>query len=107
MNTGAAFASGPAGDGVLRLSGVLTMANVDAALADSEHWPESVHTIDLSGISHSDSAGVALLLEWWRRARRRGHDLTYSHAPQQMRAIIEVSGLAQILPMAEAAASEA
>lgn len=87
------------GEDSLRLSGTLTVATVAQALEDSEDWPGAVRTIDLSGIERSDSAGVALLLEWWRRARHRGTELHYLNPPAQMRAIIDVSGLGEILPM--------
>lgn len=87
------------GEDGLRLSGSLTIANVAQALEDSEAWSEAVRTVDLSGVERSDSAGVALLLEWWRRARRRGAELRYLNPPAQMRAIIEVSGLSEILPL--------
>jgi phospholipid transport system transporter-binding protein len=30
--------------------------------------------IDLGGVNRSDSAGVALLVEWLRQARKRGQD---------------------------------
>ncbi len=101
MSDGVPFSSEATGDGRLRLSGTLTLESATRALSESEDWPESVRTIDLSGIERSDSAGVALLLEWWRQARRRGADISYTHAPAQMRAIIEVSGLGGILPLAE------
>lgn len=89
------------GDAGLRLSGVLTLETAAQALAASAAWPEAVSRIDLSAVERSDSAGVALLLEWWRRARERDVALRYLNAPAQMRAIIDVSGLADILPMDE------
>ena len=56
--------------------------------------------IDLSGVSHSNSAGVALLAEWLRQARQRRWELVFVNVPAQMRAIIEVADLETVLPTA-------
>ena len=56
-------------------------------------------TIDLSGVTRADSAGMALMVEWWRRARRAGTTLSLRNTPEQMRNIARVSSLEQILPL--------
>ena len=57
-------------------------------------------TIDLSRVEHSDSAGVALLIEWLREVRRTGHSVTFVNIPPQMLAIARASSVDSILPMA-------
>ena len=42
------------------------------------HIPD---TIDLAEVEHVDSAGVALLVDWKRRARLSGKDVRLSNAP--------------------------
>ncbi|MDX1444362.1 MAG: STAS domain-containing protein [Gammaproteobacteria bacterium] len=54
-------------------------------------------TIDLSGLEKSDSATVALLLEWKRRARRKGADLSYSNIPDNLLDIARISQLESLL----------
>lgn len=49
--------------------------------------------IDLGGVEHSDSAGVALLVDWLRQARAAGGQLSLHNVPAQMRAIIRVADL--------------
>ena len=55
-------------------------------------------TFDLAGVTRVDSAGLALLLEWLREARRRGKEIRFQNIPGQLAAIAKVSGLNDILP---------
>jgi len=56
--------------------------------------------IDLGGVSHANSAGVALLVEWMAQTRRRQRELVFLNVPAQMRAIIQVADLDAVLPLA-------
>ena len=56
--------------------------------------------LDLSGVKHSDSAGVALLIEWMRFARSQNKPISYINMPTQMLAIVRASSLDTILPLA-------
>ena len=53
---------------------------------------------DLGAVERSDSAGVALLLEWVREAQRRGAGIRFQNMPPQMLAIARTSGLDKLLP---------
>ena len=55
--------------------------------------------IDLQGITRSDSAGLALLVEWMRAAQRLGKPIQFLNIPAQMLAIARVSSLDQVLPL--------
>lgn len=92
----------------IRLSGSLSLDSVPSVLASSRDWFEDGADleIDLSGIERSDSAGVALLLEWLRRARAAGHGINYVNPPAQMRAIVEFCALGSVLPMEERQVTE-
>lgn len=57
--------------------------------------------LDLSGVAHTDSAGVALLVDWLRQARGAGGDLRLVNVPEQMRSIVRVSGLERLLPLSD------
>ena len=54
--------------------------------------------IDLGGIERADSAGLALLIEWVRRARALEQQIRLVNIPEQMRDIVRVSGLDKVLP---------
>jgi phospholipid transport system transporter-binding protein len=55
--------------------------------------------IDLRDISHTDSAGIALLIDWMRQAKKKKKTLRFLNVPAQMLAIAGVSGLDRILPL--------
>ena len=54
--------------------------------------------LDLSGVVQSDSAALALLIEWMREARRRGTGIHFENVPSQLRAIARASQVDQFLP---------
>ncbi len=60
--------------------------------------------IRLDQVSRADSAGVAMLLEWLRLAREHGKSLQFLDIPEQMLAIVRVSGLDGILPLSRSIA---
>lgn len=47
--------------------------------------------IGCADISLTDSAGVALLIEWSARANKQGGSIQFSAFPPQMKSIIEIS----------------
>ena len=56
-------------------------------------------TLDFSSVSHSDSAGVALLVEIMRLSKKAKISLLFSNLPQQMQDIATIGGLIEILPI--------
>jgi len=56
-------------------------------------------TVDLADVERSDSAGVALLVQWMREVRSQGKSITYLNIPSQMLAIARVSSLDTVLPL--------
>lgn len=56
--------------------------------------------IDLKGVTRSDSAGLALLVEWLRLAEKRSVTLRFHNLPDQLREIARVSDLLPLLPLA-------
>ena len=89
-------------DNTLALSGVLNVATVTSLWEQSKSLLMRAPTplcIDLKDVSASDSAGVALLIAWVRYLRAQKKTLQFVHLPEQMRAIMHVSGLDTILPI--------
>lgn len=92
----------PLGEGNFLLSGMLTFDTAPPAWRASSALLNGGGdlTLDLQGVTHTDSAGLALLIEWMRGARRRNKRITFKNIPTQMLAIAKVSGLERILPIA-------
>lgn len=87
-------------DNVYRIIGELNMSSVPQLLKDMSVLFTGNHetrTIDLTGVSRSDSAGLALLLEWLRMAEQQHIQLNFRNLPAQMQAIIQVSGLENLI----------
>jgi phospholipid transport system transporter-binding protein len=86
------------GDGRFVLSGDMTFDTVDRILKASEA-PFEEHSqleIDLSGVANSDSAGLALLLEWVTWANHTVREIRFAGMPERVMAIArttEVDGL--------------
>jgi phospholipid transport system transporter-binding protein len=89
-------------DGHFILKGVLDFQTVPVirqhGLSLFSEAPSLV--LDLQGVSRSDSAGLALLIEWMRFARSQNKPISYINIPPQMLAIAHASGLDSILPLA-------
>ena len=85
------------------VEGELNMVTVPTLLqAMASQFPPSgseAH-IDLAGVTRSDSAGLALLVEWLRLAKTRNIRLQFHNLPSQLRDIARVSDLLPLLPLA-------
>ena len=88
-----------AGEGRLAVSGPLDFATAAAALraglglmTGDRAW-----TIDLSGVTAGDSAGLAVLVEWMSAAHARGASVRYASVPAQIVAIARISDLEELL----------
>ncbi|MDR3477583.1 MAG: STAS domain-containing protein [Gammaproteobacteria bacterium] len=68
-------------------------------------WQESLPLIkqypdlhfDFSAVKSSNSAGLALILEWIKYAKLAKKSIRFSHIPTQLHSIIAVAGLKQML----------
>jgi len=89
-------------EGRFVLRGELSFSTVTALSEKSSDllWQAEQVTLDLEGVTRTDSAGLALLIEWLRIARRKGKTIQFRNIPQQMMAVAEVVGLDRLLPVA-------
>jgi phospholipid transport system transporter-binding protein len=55
---------------------------------------------DFSAVPSSNSAGIALLLEWVKYAKLHQKSIRFNNIPKQLRSIITVSGIEKILGLA-------
>ena len=58
--------------------------------------------VDLADISRFNSASLALLIEWMKKAQQKGRQIKYHNAPEQLLAIARAYGIDQELPLTSA-----
>jgi len=90
----------PAGAGRFRVQGPLCFDTagkaLDASLAlfgDEKHIE-----LDLGGVETTDSAGLALLVEWVAWSHREHRKLVLRHLPSQALALARISEVDRLLP---------
>ncbi|MGH8215899.1 MAG: STAS domain-containing protein [Rhodanobacteraceae bacterium] len=90
---------GPADGDTLAVRGALTFATAQRACADGERaLTAGTHTrLDLAGVTHADSAGLACVIALVAAARRAGRRLRVVSLPEGLRALAEVCGVAALL----------
>nr|WP_063574287.1 STAS domain-containing protein [Luteibacter rhizovicinus] len=95
----ASFSLTTTAPGTLGVSGALTFATAAGALetARAELDRSGQTTLDLSGVTHADSAGLATLLALLAHARTRGKTLVVTHTPEGLQALARVSGVENLL----------
>lgn len=91
-------------DGRIALSGELDFGSVATLLGQGLERLESGKPLllDLSGVTHSNSAGLALLLEWLDQGRRRGVRVQFDNIPDSLLAIARISNVTELLPLGAA-----
>lgn len=83
------------------LNGDLTFQTFNAVWqpgCDQIQQCQSPVHIDLSGVTRCDSAGVAMIIDWFRAAKKMNKDIILLQIPAQMQAIVKVSGLTKLFP---------
>ncbi|HKJ22874.1 MAG TPA: STAS domain-containing protein [Gammaproteobacteria bacterium] len=90
-----------AGEGRYLLCGELSFATVPALLreVDTPFNGQEQVILDLERVTRADSAGLALLVEWVRRARQRSTPLTIRNMPPQLQGMAKVAGLDRVLSL--------
>lgn len=91
------------GDGRFALSGEMSFDTAERILKDSEE-PFEAHTqlqIDLSGVAMSDSAGLALLLEWVTWANHTVREIRFKGMPERVLAIAKTTEVEALLTRGE------
>lgn len=91
------------GEGRFALHGEMSFDTAERILRASEK-PFSEHTrleVDLSGVDDSDSAGLALLLEWITWANHTVREISFVGMPQRILAIAETTEVDKLLKRGE------
>lgn len=81
--------------------GALTFANARSARSEGLHALRTSTSRDLEvecgGITHSDSAGLAVLLDWMAAMKREGRPLCFASLPSGLLAVARISGVEEML----------
>lgn len=82
-----------------RVEGDLTFDTVSTLHRQSVSWfgtgAEQV-VLDFANAGRTDSAGIALMLEWIETASTRGQRLTLDNLPKQIGQFVEINGLGEL-----------
>ncbi len=87
--------------GQLRAEGPLTFASArharELGLAAIRGGGQGALLIDCRGVTASDSAGLAVLVDWLAAARAGKHALRFAHVPQGLVALARISEVSELL----------
>lgn len=99
----AEFALEDLGDGKFGLAGDMTFATAERILRESEALFSEYTSIevDLSAVQKSDSAGLALLLEWITWANHNIREIRFIGIPQRVTAIAQTTEVEHLLRRGE------
>jgi len=80
--------------GYFTIEGNLTFASLDKETLKSFRFLKGIETItiDLSKVGTTDSAGLALMIEWIRQSRMIRAQLRFKNIPEQLLALAKLSG---------------
>lgn len=92
------------GNGRFLLSGELGFATAGFAVDEGERLFEPFQELDLDfgHLEKTDSAGLAVLIEWISRARRDGKEIYFRNLPRQLHALAKISEVEDLLPIQDA-----
>jgi phospholipid transport system transporter-binding protein len=81
--------------------GALNFANAKAARSEGLHALRTSSArdleVDCSGITHSDSAGLAVLLDWMALMKKEGRPLCFDNLPSALLAVARIGGVEEML----------
>jgi phospholipid transport system transporter-binding protein len=99
MNTAPAMLKPGDKPGSYNLTGSLDFASVSPLLKQGYDWlgNGAQVQVDLSGVSHCNSAAIGLLLEWLRQARLRKTGIRFRNIPMALQEIARVSDVQSLL----------
>lgn len=85
------------GAGLFVVDGDLTFATIDKKTVKSFDFLKAGKqvTIDLSRVNCTDSAGLALMIEWIKFTRHHRVQLRFKNIPEQLRKLAKLSGFDQ------------
>ena len=89
------------GEGQFKLSGDMIFKTANALLKTScaQFEDQKNLTIDMAGVRSTDTAGLALMIEWVRHTLGTGKQIRFTSVPAQLLALAEISDVQELLPI--------
>lgn len=86
--------------GVFSIRGELTFDTVSTLLDQSKKLfaGQTMTTVDLAQVTHANSAGLALLLEWLSQSKTSGTKIQFKHIPDALASIADLYNVSGLLP---------
>jgi phospholipid transport system transporter-binding protein len=89
--------------GDLSVAGAVTIDNVVATVArGAALFSQENQVVDLGGVTEVDSSAVSMLLEWQRGTGRRRRQIYFANIPPKLQNLVQLYGVAELVPLAEA-----
>ena len=90
------------GDGRFGLSGEVSFQTAETILRASEKLFSGHDNIeiDLAGVGKTDSAGLALLLEWISRSEKSSTEIRFAEIPEKIHGIAVTAEISELLERA-------
>jgi phospholipid transport system transporter-binding protein len=95
------------GNGRFELRGDVSFQTAEDILRSSEKLFAGLENVDvnLSAVEQTDSAGLALLLEWISRAAGAEAEIRFSNIPKKIQAIAVTADISELLERSYSASS--
>ena len=83
------------------IDGDITINQAQTLLLESKELPMG-HTlvVDLSKVTHVDTASISLMFEWLRHAQSKKCDLRFVNFPKNLLSLIALYGVTDLIPQA-------
>jgi phospholipid transport system transporter-binding protein len=96
------------GNGNFALRGNVSFQTAEQILRSSEKLfaGQTSVEVNLSGVEKTDSAGLALLLEWISRAARATTEIRFAQIPEKILAIAQTAEINELLERAYSSSSK-
>lgn len=81
------------------IDGDITINQAQTLLLESKELPMG-HTlvVDLSKVTHVDTASISLMFEWLRHAKAKKCDLRFANFPKNLLSLISLYGVTDLIP---------
>lgn len=87
-------------EGTLRLLGAVDYDTAPLLASQIDHYLNTSRaelSLDMSQVTHINSAGMALLIDWFKKAQKKGVVLQFCHVPSQLARIAALTRVDKIL----------
>ena len=78
------------------VNGDLTFATIDPSTLNAVTFNQKNIIVDFKSVTMADSAGLALLVEWYKKAKSKNINLHFNNLPEQIKTLarlVEVNDL--------------